>query len=251
MNPRVLPCRACEARPAFEQAIAFAFQPILDVAAHRVFAWEALVRGSDGRPAGQVLAEVAAAQRYSFDQACRTTAIAEAARLGLAETGALLSINFMPNAVYEPRNCLRATLEAARRTGFPLASLMFEVTEGERVDDPNHLRRIIAAYREMGFTIAIDDFGAGHAGLALLADFLPDLVKLDMGLVRNIHADRTRRVIVAAMQAACEQLGIRLVAEGVETREEYDSLRGLGIGLFQGYLFARPGLGSLPSPAWP
>ncbi|MCW8087432.1 EAL domain-containing protein [Sabulicella glaciei] len=245
-----LVCPGCEARDAFLPAIAFAFQPILDVEAQRIFAFEALVRGAGGEGAGTVLAAVTSESRYSFDQACRTTAIAEAARLGLPETGALLSINFLPNAVYEPRNCLRATLRAAERVRFPLSALMFEVTEGEKLDDPAHLRHVVEAYQEMGFTVAIDDFGAGHSGLSLLADFQPDIIKLDMGLIRGLEASIPRRAIVQGMAGICAQLGIRLVAEGVETRAEYEALRGCGVSLFQGYLFARPEFRALPVPAY-
>lgn len=244
-------CPGCRDGVRFRTPISFAFQPIVDVVRRRVFAQEALVRGAAGEPASTILGGVTAADRYGFDQACRTSAIAEAARLGLGDTGAMLSINFLPNAVYEPRNCIRATLRAAERVGFPLTSLMFEVTEGEEVRNVPHLQTIISAYKEMGFTVAIDDFGAGHAGLSLLADFQPDIVKLDMGLVRGIHLNRSRQVLVKATLGACGDLGIRVVAEGVEVVEEYETLRGLGIGLFQGYLFARPGHGILPEPAYP
>ena len=93
---------------------------------------------------------------------------------------AKLSINFMPNAVYEPSRCLRTTLEAAHRTGFPIENIIFETTEDERVHDAEYLKKIFATYRKEGFKTAIDDFGAGYAGLNLLADYQPDIVKLDM-----------------------------------------------------------------------
>lgn len=244
-------CAACQAGERFRTPLTFAFQPIVDVARDDVFAYEALVRGAAGQSAASVLGEVRPDERYGFDQACRTGAIAEAARLGLAQTGAMLSINFLPNAVYEPRNCIRATLAAAERSRFPLTSLMFEVTEGEEVRDVPHLQHIVSAYKEMGFTVAIDDFGAGHAGLSLLADFEPDVVKLDMGLVRDVHLKRNRQILVRNTLAACIDMGIRVVAEGVEKPEEYEVLRDFGITLFQGYLFARPQLGALPAHAFP
>src|SRR5690606_9191292 len=106
-------------------------------------------------------------------------AIELAARL-FPRDGALprLSINFLPNAVYEPAACLRATLGAARKNDFPREAIMFEFTENEEVRDTAHLRAIITEYRRQGFTTALDDFGAGFAGLGLLADFQPDLIKL-------------------------------------------------------------------------
>jgi EAL domain-containing protein (putative c-di-GMP-specific phosphodiesterase class I) len=163
----------------------------------------------------------------------------------------MLSINFLPNAVYEPANCILATLRAAERFGFPLRSIMFEVAEGEKVRDTGHLSRIISAYKEMGFTVAIDDFGAGYAGLNLLSDFRPDIVKLDMELIRGVDADRGRRAILRGVIGICDDLGIRVVAEGIETQAEFDALRDLGITLFQGYLIAKPALGALPEPKLP
>jgi EAL domain-containing protein (putative c-di-GMP-specific phosphodiesterase class I) len=110
---------------------------------------------------------------------------------------------------------------------------------------------MIQTYQTMGFTLAIDDFGAGNAGLSLLADLRVDMVKLDMGLVRGCDADRPRRVIIACMARACAELGIQVIAEGIETAAEYATLRGMGLGLFQGYLFARPGFRALPEAHLP
>ena len=240
-------CLACRSEVGFGVGLGMAFQPIIDAGqGGRVIAQEALVRGMEGQGAGWVLGQVAPEALYAFDQACRVTAIEEASRLGLAATGAKLSINFLPNAVYNPLACIQATLRAAERTGFPRDQLMFEVSEGEKVRDPGHLQRIFHAYRAMGFTVAIDDFGAGYAGLSLLADLEVDVVKLDMGLVRGCDASRPRRVILASVLAACRELGVQVIAEGVETDAECTALREIGVTLFQGYLFAKPGFRSLP-----
>jgi EAL domain-containing protein (putative c-di-GMP-specific phosphodiesterase class I) len=161
-----------------------------------------------------------------------------------------LSINFMPNAVYEPERCIQTTLRAAETHGFPTDRIIFEITEGERVDDPEHLDQIIRYYQSQGFLTAIDDFGSGYAGLSLLADFRTDLVKLDMGLVRDIDQKTSRQAVVRATLSACESLGIRAIAEGVESAEEYRTLREMGVELFQGYLFARPAFEALPEVDW-
>jgi EAL domain-containing protein (putative c-di-GMP-specific phosphodiesterase class I) len=161
-----------------------------------------------------------------------------------------LSINFMPNAVYEPERCIRTTLDAAETFGFSTDRIIFEITEGERVDDAGHLNKIIRYYQAQGFLTAIDDFGSGYAGLSLLADFRTDLVKLDMGLVREIDRDEGRQAIVRATLSVCETLGIRPIAEGVETSAELETLREMGIELFQGYLLARPAFQALPEIDW-
>lgn len=225
-----------------------AFQPIVDIGQGSVFAYEALVRGPAGEGADAVLAGVQPDERYGFDQACRVTAIESAAALDLAAGGAALSINFLPNAVHEPRACIRATLQTAARVGFPMDRLIFEITEAEAVSDPEHLNRIIAYYRAMGFRTAIDDFGAGHSNLNLLTRFRPDIVKLDMELVRGIDTDSARRTLLRHCVGLCEDLGITLVAEGVETEAEFHCVADAGVTLMQGYFFARPGLASLPVP---
>jgi EAL domain-containing protein (putative c-di-GMP-specific phosphodiesterase class I) len=95
--------------------------------------------------------------------------------------------------------------------------------------------------REMGFRIAIDDIGAGYAGLTSFAMLEPEVVKLDMALVRDVHKTGTKQKLVRSLVHLCEDLGIQLIAEGVENGEERDALLSLGCNLFQGYHFARPG----------
>jgi EAL domain-containing protein (putative c-di-GMP-specific phosphodiesterase class I) len=153
----------------------------------------------------------------------------------------------MPNAVYEPRACNQKSLAAASRAGFPPHNLMFEFTENERIADPAHVESIVRTYKELGFWTALDDFGAGYSGLNLLARLQPNLIKIDMELVRNIDASQSRQVIVAGVVSIARQLGIEPLAEGVETEAELTVLRAAGIELFQGFYFARPALMALPS----
>ena len=117
--------------------------------------------------------------------------------------------------------------------------LMFEFTEDERVTDQRHLKRIVEEYRRFGFTTAMDDFGAGYAGLNLLADLQPDVIKLDMALIRNIHLNPARQTILAGLVFIARTMGVAILAEGVESREEMIVLRAAGVRLFQGYLFAK------------
>jgi EAL domain-containing protein (putative c-di-GMP-specific phosphodiesterase class I) len=239
-------CRGCRTSAPLAMAITMAFQPIVDIETGSVFAYEALVRGADGRSAGEVLSSVEADMVYKFDQACRVTAIELAGALFAPEGDTKLSINFMPNAVYEPNACIRASLVAARRVGFNPSRLMFEFTENERMVDVGHVRHIIESYQARGFTTAIDDFGAGYAGLGLLADLRPDMLKLDMALIRGIDNSAARRTIVASVVKMADELGINCIAEGIETTAELQTLREIGLRLCQGYLLARPQLETLP-----
>lgn len=244
-------CSACRDGVAVPFDFTMAFHPIVDVSTQRVWAYEALVRGPEGQGAGWVLDQVTAENRYAFDQACRVKAIEMAAELFNEPDGPLLSINFLPNAVYVPAACIRVTLQTADRTGFPVDRIMLEFTEGERIDDVEHVKAIIREYKARKLITAIDDFGAGFSGLGLLAEFQPDVIKLDMGLIRNVHNDTGRTAIIKGIVATAGLLGVTLVAEGIETVEEMQALQALGITLMQGFLFARPELAGLPEIHWP
>jgi len=243
-------CGGCSDQSPLGIEFEYAYQPIVDCATRRVYAHEALVRGPNGESAASVLAQVNDNNRYRFDQACRMKAVEGAARLHMKE---LLSINFLPNAVYRPEVCIRSTFAAARLHNFPIANIIFEVTEGERVQDRPHLVNIFREYRRFGFQTAIDDFGAGYAGLNLLAEYQPDLIKIDMDLVRNIDQNHPRQAIVSGIAAICKDLNIRVLAEGIETRAERDFFLSVDIQLMQGYWFAKPAfkaLASIADTAW-
>ncbi|MBA3804391.1 MAG: EAL domain-containing protein [Acidobacteria bacterium] len=222
----------------------FAFQPIVSVRGRRVVAYEALARGPLGEPAATVLSQLNSENRFRFDQDCRTKAIESAAALGMS--GAL-SINFIPNAVANPRACIRRTLETAAACGFNLSKIVLELTESEQVEDPESLVAIFREYKKLGIKTAIDDFGAGYAGLNLLSRFQPDVVKIDIALVRDVDSDEVKQVIVEAIVQICDRLSIVALAEGVETARERDYLLELGVDLMQGFLFARPTFKSLGS----
>lgn len=240
-------CSGCRDGQAFELPFSMAFQPIVDVNSGTIFAHEALVRGLAGEGAGSILNQVKDDNRYAFDQHCRVKAIELASKLYDPNDKVKLSINFMPNAVYEPRACIRLTLATAMKTGFPVDRIIFEFTESEQLDT-KHVLNILRTYRDMGFKTAIDDFGAGYAGLALLAHFQPDIVKLDMEMVRGIDIDPVKRTIVKHTLGMLEELSIVPVCEGVETVEELKVLRDLGVSLVQGYVFAKPRFEGLAVP---
>ena len=244
-------CTGCRDGKGLDFSFSMAFQPIVDIRSGEVKAYEALVRGTDRQGAGWVLAQVTDENRYAFDQQCRVKAIEVAVKAGLLDTPARLSINFLPNAVYSPLACIQLTLKTARQQQLPGDRLIFEFTENEQMADPAHVGSIVAAYRKMGFGTALDDFGAGHAGLTLLARFQPDIIKIDMELVRGIESSLPRRVIVGGIASMCRELGITLIAEGVETEAELRALRSIGIRYLQGFLLARPAYEQLPQVTLP
>ncbi|WP_445001224.1 EAL domain-containing protein [Halomonas mongoliensis] len=233
-------CGRCDVELPFE--FTMAFQPIIDLASARTTTFEALVRGPDGESAWSVLSQVTDKLMYRFDQACRVKAIEMASALDMQER---LSINFLPNAVYEPEACIQATLEVSQRVGWPTDRLVFEFTETERVTDQAHLKHIIDSYRTMGFTTALDDFGNGYANLDLLTQLEPDKLKIDRELVMGCDQDRRRQALLRAVRGLATELQLELIAEGVETREEALWLARAGILRQQGFFYARPAVESL------
>lgn len=228
-----------------------AFQPIVNNSNKSVFGYEALVRGLHNEGAEFVLSRLNENNRYQFDQATKVKAIDLAKELNLQ---GMLSINISPSSVYKPEVCIPKLLETASTMDFPTNRIMFEVTEKEKITDHAFLSKIFIECKKYSITTAIDDFGAGYAGLNLLADWQPDIVKLDMSLTRNINNDKVRRTLVNGTILICKEIGIKLIAEGIETKEEYLTLADMGVNLFQGFLFAKPSFESLPvvnDEVWP
>ncbi|MGD9660704.1 MAG: EAL domain-containing protein [Porticoccaceae bacterium] len=235
-------CGQCRDESTLDFDFTMAFQPIVNSQTKQIFAHEALVRGLNNEPAGHIFGHINDNNRYRFDQLCRTKAIQLAAQLN---ADSFLSINFMPNAVYQPELCLRTTLDAAEKYSFPTERIIFEITESEKVDNLPHLRNIVEYYQARGFKTAIDDFGAGYAGLNLLSEIPADIIKLDMALIRNIDKDRVRQAIVKGVVQVCNDLSTTVIAEGIETLEELKVLQSFGIELFQGFYFAKPAFQAL------
>ena len=228
-------------------AITHAFQPIVDSLSKSVFAYEALARGVDGSPPHQLFSNLAPAELREQDLASRLGAIALAAKLNMS---ARISVNAMPWGMEEGGGA-ELLARHANDCSFPLRKIIVEVTESEIISDIDRFTDIVSGYRRQGIQLALDDFGAGYSGLSLLADFQPDIIKLDMNLVRGIESRGARQSIVRAIVQVCEDLGIEVIAEGVETVAEYRWFRAHNVTLFQGFLIARPGLECLPDVSYP
>ncbi|HEX8702219.1 MAG TPA: EAL domain-containing protein [Myxococcaceae bacterium] len=226
-----------------EQRLTAHFQPIVHARdTRKIFAYESLMRGRavDGSlvsPGKMMETARGADLLFQLDLAARTTAIREARRHQLE--GALF-INFTPTAIYDPAYCLRSTVAAIREAGIPPRDVVFEVIETDHAEDTRHLRSIIDFYRQAGFRVALDDLGAGHSSLNLIHQLRPDIMKLDMELIRNIHEDAYKASITQKLLEIAQKLSILTVAEGIETPEELRWVRTHGVDYVQGYLIARP-----------
>lgn len=232
---------------SFERAMDtlwIAYQPIVDARRKSVFGHEALLRSSEPslpHPGAVIDAAVRLEQLDVLGRAIRSRAAGPVSEN--PGSGALF-VNL------HVRDLLDPTLTAEDSPLSRIASrVVLEITERAALDEVGDVRPRIARLREMGFRIAIDDLGAGYSGLTAFAQLEPEVVKLDMSLVRGIDSNATKQKVVRSMTMLCRDMGMLVVAEGVETPPERDTLVELGCDLLQGYLFAKPSR-PFPSVAW-
>jgi EAL domain-containing protein (putative c-di-GMP-specific phosphodiesterase class I) len=221
----------------FENALATSFmycQPIVRWSDQSTFAYEALIRLSESTiPHPGALFDAAERLGRTIDVGRRVRAFC-GQLLGLSQD-ALLFVNLHTDDL---------TDELLYRSEEPLTvvapRVVLEVTERARLESVTDVRNRVTRLRALGFRIAIDDLGAGYAGLTSFAALEPEFMKLDRALVEGIDESKTKRKLVAAMLRACDDLGVQVIGEGVETLAERDILVDMGCDLLQGYLFARP-----------
>jgi len=218
------------------QSLSMAYQPIVRWSRKRVFAYEALVRPQE--PAlPNPMALLAAAERLG-----RLQELGQVLRTRVADTIAAAPEVPWVFVNLHARDLLDESLYDAKAALSRIARRVFlEITERASLEDVTDLSERVRKLRRLGFRIAVDDLGAGYSGLNSFAQLEPDMVKLDMSLVRGVHRDSTKRRLVKSMTDLCNEMGILVVCEGVETREERDVLVEQGCDLLQGYLFAKPG----------
>ncbi|MFO0616221.1 MAG: EAL domain-containing protein [Polyangiaceae bacterium] len=230
---------------AFERALEglhIAYQPIVSWSERRIYAFEALLRSREPtlpHPGAMLDAAERLGRVHELGRRIRAKAIEP-----LGTTDALLFVNLHPSdlsddELYDERS--------------PLASVasrvVLEITERASLEGIHDVRTRIATLRKMGYRIAIDDLGAGYAGLTSLTALEPDVVKLDMALVRDLHLQPTKQTLVRTMIKMCAELGMTVTAEGIENVAERDELVQAGCDLMQGYFFAKPGP-AFPTPAF-
>jgi EAL domain-containing protein (putative c-di-GMP-specific phosphodiesterase class I) len=224
----------------------FAFQPIVDVRNREIISFEALVRGPRGEPSASVFAQVPRHNFPRFDEICRRKAIYLASRLRIPNR---LNLNMAAQSIYEVDLNITATFHASIQSGIPVNNIVFEMLETESLTDQRNLLKYLQIIQDFGFRTAIDDFGAGYSGLKLLVKYQPNYIKLDRDMICNIHEDSIKQSIFSGISQICRRLSIEIVAEGVETAQEYHWLKEAGISIFQGYYFARPAFEALPDVA--
>ncbi|MEP7122192.1 MAG: EAL domain-containing protein [Byssovorax sp.] len=228
----------------FESALAsiwVAYQPIVRWKTREIYGYEALLRSGEPLLASPGAVLDAAERLVRLPELGRAIRARVAASLDEAPSAAAIFVNLHPHDLADD------TLFAPDSPLSRVASrVVLEITERASLDDLKDISGRIAALRALGFRIAIDDLGAGYAGLTSFAQLQPEVVKLDMSLVRHVHKEPVKRKLITAMTSLCNEMGMLVVAEGIECVEERDTLAAAGCDLMQGYLFARPGRGFAP-----
>jgi EAL domain-containing protein (putative c-di-GMP-specific phosphodiesterase class I) len=232
---------------SFERALETlwtAYQPIVRADDRSLFGYEALLRSTEPTLPHPGAIIQAAERLERLDRLGRTIRASAAPPVQGNPDAGLLFVNL------HPRDLLDPTLTSPDAPLSKIADrVVLEITERASLDEIKDTQSRVARLREMGFRIAIDDLGAGYAGLTSFALLEPEIVKLDMSLVRNVHKQSTKQKLIRSMTSLCKDMGMMVVGEGVENVAERDALLELGCDLLQGYLFARPDR-AFPAFSW-
>ncbi len=230
--------RSARELAVFERALErlwFAFQPIVSTRERRIVGWEALVRSDQPsleRPDALVRTAEALGQVHTFGRAVRALAHGYAPNL---PEGTYLAVNLHPSDLTDDE-----LVDPDAPLSRVASRVILEITEHASIERFEHLERRVATLRELGFRLALDDVGAGYAGLGTVTRFVPDVLKVDRSIVSGLHLSATKTKVVQSLAALCGELSTSMVLEGVESVEEMVAARDLDCDLMQGYFFAMP-----------
>lgn len=217
------------------------FQPIVSLRDGRIFGYEALIRGPQGSSLEKPDALFPAAEQFNkvweLEFLCRSKAFARAKGLPKDK---LLFVNVAPKIINDPRFQKGVTLDMLAHYKIDASNIIFEITEKTSIEDYKSFRKVLDNYTSQGYKIAIDDMGSGYSGLKLLTETRPQFIKIDMDLVRNIDKDAIKQALMKAIYEFSVVANMKVIAEGIETMDELNTLINIGIPYGQGYLLQRP-----------
>ncbi|CCJ32833.1 GGDEF domain-containing protein [Caloramator australicus] len=217
------------------------FQPIIDVMNSKIIGYEALSRGPKGSPLERPDLLFDAAERYGnlwdLEYLCRSLAIERASKLNIDK---YLFLNVDPRIIRDRNFRNGFTRDYLKKFNIDSNMIIFEITERTAIDDYKAFREVLEHYIKQGYKIAIDDTGAGYSGIKLITETKPQFLKLDMGIIRDIDKDSFKQAVCRNFAHLCKLTNMKLIAEGVETKDELVTLINLGIEYVQGYLISRP-----------
>lgn len=221
----------------------FAFQPIIDVRSRQVMWVEALIRGPKGESPMSIFDELDDKALHKLDAQSKLDALKVFSQF---DTSCGLSLNLLPGTLLEFPDIVEDLAQLADNLGVKRSGIVIELTEQEAIENPDHINRLANEIKAKGFLLAIDDFGSGYAGLSILVELQPHILKIDRGIIQGAAQSGPREAIIDAIIYCAKRLGISIIAEGVEKEEDLSWLFTAGIERFQGYLLAKPALMALP-----
>ncbi len=217
------------------------YQPIMDFSTGKIMGWEALSRGpKDSSFRSPVMLFELAEQLgrlFALEDVCRSAAIS---RLGEIEPNQKLFLNIHPRTMADSDFTPGKTVALLEQVGLTPENIVFEITERHSVQDFSLFYRTLEHYRAQGFKVAVDDFGAGHSGLASLAEIQPEFIKIDMSLVKGVDRDPVKRALLETAITFANKIGSKVIAEGIETKGQAVCLMDIGAHCGQGYYLAMP-----------
>lgn len=220
------------------------FQPIFSSKDGTVYGYEALTRIKEDKKnisIGELFKKAILTNTISsLDVKCRGNAISLASSLGINHINAYLFINICPETLMDPAHSVGITDELADEWGISKERIILEITEESAIHNCKLFKKAVVYYKKRGYKIAIDDFGAGYGGLKMLTTIEPDFVKIDHHFISNIDKATVKFNIVDSIASACHRIGIKVIAEGIEQKEELKVVMDMGIDLLQGYYLCRP-----------
>ena len=224
------------------ESITSHFQPIIDIKNNTIFGYETLARGvkEDGTlmyPDELFSKSKRNDLNFKLDRLCRESSLKTAATKKVHQK---VFINFIPTSIYDPEFCLASTEKWAKQLEFDPSQIVFEVVETELVKDQKHLKSILEFYRSKGYKIALDDVGEGYSSLNMLIELKPDIIKIDRNIISGIDTNELKQSVYKALYNLAREHNITVLAEGIETAYELETIKSIGVDLAQGYYFAKP-----------
>jgi len=224
-----------------QQLVSTVYQPILDFKSGTILGWEALTRGPENTSFHSPIILFETAEQlgrlFALEKLCRESAIANVGELA---EGQKLFLNIHPKTMADPEFTPGKTLELMDKVGLSPDNVVFEITERHSVQEFDLFYRTLDHYRNQGFKVAVDDAGAGYAGLTTIAELQPEFIKLDKSLIDGIHKDPVKRALVETTAIFADKIGSQIIGEGIETKEQAVCLKDIGVHCGQGYFLARP-----------
>lgn len=249
MTPDISRKISVDAVSESKQNYSFGFQAIVEPMKKKIYSFESLIRGNDGSSPAKLFSSLKYDDIHVFDLKSKSTALRLA--FPILKEDETVSINLLPDSLTTVKNSVNTLLYYIEENNLEPQQIIIEILENELITNIDIFHHIIKDIRAAGIGLAIDDFGSGYSRLGVLARIQPDKLKLDRGLIVDIHLSGPKQAMVASLIKYCSDMGISLIAEGVEKIDEWRWLQSAGIHYFQGFLFSHPCINGVGEIFWP